>query len=177
MDTTKSPNQGVFGVRLEMSGGGLSAVLTGEHFRPDELDVAAAVSGPSALEAATTDSSPVYLVRDSVVGLAVRSMDVAARRGSPDCHSGQGGAPCGVCEKCMDEGREAFTRVILGSLELPECDLARRVSDAVASVIGLAWTDAPWNGAMSDGDVEEVFTKMGVCPKKGEEDEPHCDDV
>ena len=168
MESAKTQNQGLFAVRLDMSGGCLSAVLTGEHFGVDETDIAKAMAGVCADVSDGYSNSPLYLVRDSVVGLAVRLMDIAATRGSADCHGGQSGAPCGKCEKCMEEGRDAFTRVVLGSLELPECDLAKRVSDAVASVIGLAWTDAPWNGAMSDGEVGEVFTKIGVHPMKGE---------
>ena len=79
------------------------------------------------------------------------------------------GKPCGKCSKCMEARERMFTRVILGSLELPETDLSKRLRDAVQQVIGLPWTDAPWSGPMTDEEVEEVFEELGVAPvKEGE---------
>lgn len=131
--------QGVFAAKLEVVNGELVAALTGEHFGADDADVASAVTGSCAGQAMMDGESPVYLVRDSVVDVAVRS-----KRRMGDC------------------GTEAFTRVVLGALSLPKSDLSSRLRNAVASVIGMTWVDAPWDGEMSEDDVEKVFDELGV---------------
>lgn len=165
----KISGQGWFAVKIEMRGTRAVAVLTGDHFRPDQKDIANAVTGCEGSDSALEGRSPVYLVKDSVVGVALGAYRMKQGLKIVDCHDGARGKPCGKCSKCMEARERMFTRVILGSLELPETDLSKRLRDAVQQVIGLPWTDAPWSGTMTDEEVEEVFEELGVTPvKEGE---------
>jgi len=158
----ENSGHGVFAVRIEVGDHGVEAVLTGEHFGPDEIGVARAVVGEESAKSVANGGSPVYLARDSVVKLAVSSMRRALRSGASDCTSGTCGEPCGYCEECRNAEKDAFTRVILGAIELPPGSLAEGLREAVSSVIGLPWSDAPWEGAMTDEEVAEVFDELGV---------------
>ena len=165
----EKPVQGWFLVRIEMRGRVPVAVLTGDHFWPDEKDIANAVAGVDGKESAIAGGSPLYLVKDSVVRVALGAARMKSALKLSDCHDGARGKPCGKCDKCKDARERMFTRVILGSLELPENDLSKRLRDAVQQVIGLPWTDAPWSVPMTDEEVEEVFEELGVSPvKEGE---------
>lgn len=158
----ENSGHGVFPVKLEFGENGIEAVLTGDYFGPDEIGVAKAMACEDGARSVANGGSPVYLVRDSVVKLAVSSMRRALRSGASDCTSGTCGEPCGDCETCSAAEREVFTRVILGALELPDGDLSERLRDAVSSVIGLTWSDAPWEKAMTEEEAEEVFVELGV---------------
>lgn len=165
----KISGQGWFAVKIEMRGTRPVAVLTGDHFWSNEREIANAVSRVDGNESAIAGGSPVYLVKDSVVGVALCASRTKRCLKIVDCHDGPRGKPCGKCRKCMESRARIFTRVILGSLELPETDLSKRLRDAVQQVIGLPWTDAPWSGPMTDEEVEEVFEELGVTPvKEGE---------
>ena len=161
--TDENSGNGVFFVELVADGGPrVEARLTGEHFRPDEIGIAKAVAAKYGSESVANGGSPVYLVRDSVVRLAMMSRNRALRAGLSECTSGTCNEPCGNCEECRNAERDAFTRVILGAIELPDGSLAEGLREAVSSVIGLPWADAPWDGAMTDEEVAEVFDKFGV---------------
>ena len=161
--TDENSGNGVFLVELVVCGGKrVEARLTGEHFRPDEIGIAKAVSVKYVSASVANGRSPVYLVRDSVVRLAMMSRNMALRAGVSECTSGTCNEPCGYCEECMNAEKDAFTRVILGAIELPPVSLAEGLRDAVSSVIGIPWADAPWDGAMTDEEVEEVFDELGV---------------
>lgn len=147
-------------------------IVDGCHFGADEKDIANAISGDHANSAIADGTSPMFLVKDSVVRTAMRSKRNAIAAGLSDCHDGANGEACGHCEICRDAEREAFTRVVLAGAELPHGDLPSRLRTAVMSVTGMAWVDAPWEGAMSDEEVNEVFEEskeLGLCPEKGEE--------
>jgi len=165
----ENSGHGVFAVRIDVGDHGVEAVLTGEHFGPDEIGVARAVVGEESAKSVANGGSPVYLARDSVVKLAVSSMRRALRSGASDCTSGTCGEPCGDCETCRAAEREVFTRVILGAIELPDGDLSERLREAVSSVIGMTWADAPWEQAMTEEEVDEVFTETGTTKKGTEE--------
>lgn len=161
--TDGNSGNGVFFVELIVGGGPrVEARLTGEHFRPDEIGIAKAVAVKCWSASVANGGSPVYLVRDSVVRLAMMSRDRALRAGLSECTSGTCNEPCGNCEECRNAERDAFTRVILGAIELPDGSLAEGLREAVSSVIGLPWADAPWDGAMTDEEVAEVFDKLEV---------------
>ena len=161
--TYGNPGNGVFLVKLIVGGGPRVEVrLTGEHFRPDEIGIAKAVAVKYGSESVANGGSPVYLVRDSVVRLALMSRKRALRAGLSECTSGTCNEPCGYCEECRNAEKDAFTRVILGAIELPTGSLAECLREAVSSVIGLPWADAPWEGAMTDEEVAEVFDELGV---------------
>lgn len=152
--------QGAFAVKLSFDNG-VSAVLTGEHFNPDEVEVARVIVANESKESVACGGSPVYLVRDSVMRLALSARRNALRTMS-ECTSGTCGEPCGDCDTCRAAERDAFTRVILGAMELPSGDLSDRLRDSVSSVIGMVWADAPWEGAMTEEEVEDVFNELGV---------------
>lgn len=157
---------GVFAVELHIRNGNrVEAVLTGEHFCADEAGIAKAVSGIDGTSLSDDSDAHVYFVRDSVVKLALMSRRRALRSGLSECASGTCNEPCGDCEECRNAESDAFTRVILGAIELPSGDLSDRLRDAVSSVIGMVWADAPWESAMTDEEVEEVFNELGVKSK------------
>ena len=161
--TDENSGNGLFAVELLVKGGPrVEAMLTGEHFRPDEIGIAKAVAAKCGSESVVNGGTPVYLVRDSVVRLAMMSRNRALRSGLSECTSGTCNEPCGDCEECRNAEKDAFTRVILGAIELPPGSLAERLREAVSSVIGLPWADAPWDCAMTDEEVAEVFDELGV---------------
>lgn len=164
--TDGNSGNGVFFVELIVGvGPRVEARLTGEHFMPDEIGIAKAVAVKYGSASVANGGSPVYLVRDSVVRLAMMSRNRALRAGLSECTSGTCNEPCGYCEECMNAERDAFTRVILGAIELPPGSLAEGLREAVSSVIGLTWADAPWEGAMTDEEVAKVFDELGVKEK------------
>lgn len=140
----------------------VEARLTGEHFRPDEIGIAKAAAVKYGSASLANGGSPVYLVRDSVVRLAMMSRRRALRAGLSECTSGTCNEPCGDCEECRNAEKDAFTRVILGAIKLPPESLAKGLRESISSVIGLPWVDAPWEGAMTDEEVAEVFDELGV---------------
>lgn len=161
--TDENSGNGMFAVELILkSGPRVEARLTGEHFRHDEIGIAKAVAVKYGSASVANKGSPVYLVRDSVVRLALMSKNRALRAGLSECTSGTCNEPCGNCEECRNAERDAFTRVILGAIELPDGSLAEGLREAVSSVIGLPWADAPWDGVMTDEEVAEVFYKLRV---------------
>lgn len=165
----KISGQGWFAVKIEMRGTRPVAVLTGDHFRPDEREVANAFAGVYGNESVCNGGSPVYLVKDSVVDVALRASDMKLSSTLIRCHDGLNGNPCGKCEKCRAAREKMFTRVILGAIELPDNNLSAKLVDAIRNVIGLSWADAPWEDPMTEDEVNEVFEELGVTPvKEGE---------
>lgn len=162
----KISGQGWFAVKIEMRGTRAVAVLTGDHFGPDERDIANAVAGVDGRESAVSGGSPVYLVKDSVVRVAIGASRQEQALGLSDCHDGLRGKPCGRCTKCREARERMFTRVVLGALDLPENELSRKLREAIQNVIGLSWSDAPWSDPMTDEEVEAVFEELGVTPVK-----------
>jgi hypothetical protein len=160
----KISGQGWFAVKIEMRGTRAVAVLTGDHFGPDERDIAKAVAGVDGRESAVSGGSPVYLVKDSVVRVAMGASSQKQALELSDCHDGLRGKPCGRCNKCMEARERMFTRVVLGALELPENELSNKLREAIQNVIGLSWTDAPWEEPMTEDEVNEVFEELGVTP-------------
>ena len=156
--TDENSGNGVFFVELVVGGGPrVEARLTGEHFKPDEIGISKAVAVKYGSASVANGGSPVYLVRDSVVRLALMSSKRALRAGLSECTSGTCNEPCGYCEECRNAEKDAFTRVILGAIELPPGSLAEGLREAVSSVIDLPWADAPWDGAMTDEEGAEGF--------------------
>ncbi len=160
----KISGQGWFAVKIEMHGTRAVAVLTGDHFGPDERDIANAVAGVDGQESAVSGGSPVYLVKDSVVRLAIGASGQKKALVLSDCHDGLRGKPCGRCTKCREARERMFTRVVLGALELPENELSNKLREAIQNVIGLSWADAPWEEPMTEDEVNEVFEELGVTP-------------
>jgi hypothetical protein len=162
----KISGQGWFAVKIEMRGTRAVAVLTGDHFGPDERDIANAVAGVDGRESAVSGGSPVYLVKDSVVRVAIGVYRQKQSLGLSDCHDGLRGKPCGRCTKCMEARERMFTRVVLGALDLPENELSKKLRESIQNVIGLSWSDAPWSDPMTDEEVEAAFEELGVTPVK-----------
>ena len=142
--------RGLFAVRLPVEDGEVKARLTGVHY----------VARCKAYEAVARDErvamaegrSPTYLVQDSVVGLARNLLRKCNNQQSKD---------------------DAFARAVIWGLNLPVSGLAERLEDAVGSAIGMTWADAPWNGAMSEEEVDEVFEELGVSRAQQQEGERH----
>lgn len=161
--------QGLFAVRIEMRGGSLVAALTGEHFGPEEKGIAFAVARADSERDVAGGLSPTYLVKDSVIEIAYRMYRLGLKHDASNCHAGDFGGPCGMCDRCKAIAMEQFTMVVLGSLDLPKGDLPERLTSAVGSAVGLSRTDAPWARPMTEEEVEEVFEELGVNPvKEGE---------
>lgn len=155
--------QGLFACKITVKNGRIEVALTGEHYSPDERGVALAMARTDGAYSAANGGSPVYLVKDSVIGVAVRLYKRGLRHDASGCHDGPKGKPCGKCERCKATAGEQFAMVVLGSLDLPECGgLSERLVDAVESAIGLTWTDAPWARAMNDKEVERVFDTLEI---------------
>ena len=160
----KISGQGWFAVKIEMRGTRPAAILTGDHFWPDEREIANAVVGVDGRESAISGGSPTYLVKDSVVRVALGASRTKHSLSLADCHEGPRGKPCGKCAKCAEAREIIFTRVILGGLELPECNLSKNLREAVRQVVGLPWADAPWSSPMTEGEVGNVFEELGIKP-------------
>ena len=147
--------RGLFAVRLPADGGEARARLTGVHYRAAERRMAHKAAESDETAAIAEGRSPTYLVPDSIVGLAKN----IARR----------------CRSERDKG-EAFSWAMAWGVELPESDLSERLEEAVGSTIGMTWADAPWNGEMSEDEVDETFDELGVSRaqlQKGKEDGTH----
>jgi hypothetical protein len=160
----KTSGQGWFLVRIDKRGTRPVAVLTGDHFGPDQKEIANAVAGVDGNDSIKAGGSPVYLVKDSVVAIALGASKKKSALKLTDCRDGVRGKPCGKCNKCIEAKERMFTRIILGSIELPRTELSDRVRDAVQNVIGLQWADAPWCEPMTEDEVNEVFEELGVTP-------------
>lgn len=160
----KISGQGWFAVKIEMRGTRPVAVLTGDHFGPDQYDIAKAVAGVEGKERVALGESPVYLAKDSLVRVALGASNMKLALKLSDCHDGLRGKPCGKCNKCKIARERMFTTVMLGAMELPKCNLSDKMRDAIRLVIGLSWSDAPWSEPMTEDEVNEVFEEQGVTP-------------
>lgn len=155
-----------FGVRLEVVDGSLCAVLTGDTYDGISIDKGIGTFEATSRSALASDSSPVYLVRETVIRVAVQMMRRMIRDEAVDCHEGENGKPCGQCKTCEAAKREAFTHVVLGNLIIPGTDLQVRLDPVVRSTIGLGWVDSPWWPPLTDEEVEEIFEELGVTRKE-----------
>ena len=164
----KVPRQGLFAVRIKADDGRVAAVLTGEHFDADESAVAKVIVGDDGRESMTEGVSPVYLVRDSVIRLALSAYGKALMAVVSKCYDGPRGKPCGRCYVCKEAKSRAFTMLVMSSLELPECDLSERLKESVANTIGMTCADAEWSDPMTDEEVKRAFRKLGVKRAKKE---------
>ena len=160
----KISGQGWFLVRIEMRGTRPVAVLTGDHFCPDQKEIANAVAGVDSRESVVHGKSPIYLVKDSVMRVALGSSRTKLALKLMDCNDGLHGKPCGKCEKCRAAREKMLTMVILGAIELPDNNLSMKLMDAIQNVIGLSWADLPWEDPMTEDEVNEVFEELGVTP-------------
>ena len=122
-----------------MAHGEVRALLTGDHYGADDGYSASVATEKDVKAAMLEKRSPMYLVPDSVVRMA---MDVRMR--------------------CDEGGDEAFTRVVLGGLLLPLSDLTGRIDKSVISTIGMTTMDAHWCEAMTDNEIDRVFKELGV---------------
>lgn len=157
-------NQGMFAVRLCAENNHIVARLTGEHFSAEECATAKnKFYCDEKLRHSFLDlESPTYLVRDSVVRLAFdNSRDPKLFK----CHDGVNGTPCGECEECEKEKREAFTWVILGDVYLPDSNISKNLVHSISSMFGTAKLCTGFEVKMSKREVKDVFEYMGVCPK------------
>ena len=158
---------GVFAVKLSFLDG-ISAEFTGEHFIKDDIGLAVAKYGAS--DRSRGCKSPVYLVSDSIVRLALAAKRNAVRMGMSDCTSGIYGEPCNDCEICRKAEREAFTRAVLGGIRIPG-EFHGRLMVALSKSIGMTCY-IPLDAPMTEREVEEAFKEMGT-ERKGETDESH----
>ena len=159
---------GVFVVRIGHDGGKTSVELTGDHFDPDEMDEARIVSVEDGKESYARGGQPVFLVKDSVVGLATGLYGSYVMAVASNCHNGPNGRPCGKCRECIDAKSRAFTAIVLPAVELPDSDLSKRLFESVSNTIGMTSVDAPWSRKMSRREISSVFKKMGVKPANKE---------
>lgn len=159
--------QGWFVVKLPVRGGAPVAVLTGEHFSSDERMLAMATIGINGKSDIVDGGSPAFLAKDSAVRFALQARRRALRDGFSACHAGDKGMPCGECELCDAARNDAFTRILLGAVEVYGRGLSERLRNVLSSVVGSVWVDAPWETAMDDEEVDDVFKELGVEPKKG----------
>lgn len=164
----KTSGPGWFLIRIDMRGTRPVAVLTGDHFGPDQREIANAVAGVDGKESVASGGPPVYLVKDSVVGLAISASRMKGALKLSECHDGLRGKPCGKCERCREARDRMFANVILGALELPGGDLPRRLRETIQQVVGIPWADAPWSDPMTDEEVKRVFEELGVTPANEE---------
>lgn len=158
--------QGLFGVKFEIVDGSLCAVLTGDHYSGGETAKALKAFVEDSKSVLMLGSSPVYLVRDTVVRVAVQMMRRMIRDEAVDCHEGENGWPCGSCKTCEAAKKEAFTHVVIGNLEVPVSELQIRLDSVVRSTVGLGWVDSPWWPPFTDEEVKEVFEELGVTRKE-----------
>lgn len=152
--------QGLFAVRISIKNGVPVAILTGKHFNSESIDTAYDLLLAESKNAILRSKSPVYLVKDSVVKLALDAMRNALSYGMSSCRAGNKGKPCGTCMTCLAAKDEAFTRVVLGSIEPIEG--FQHLQIALSRAIGSTRVDATWDIRMSDKEVEEVFSSLGV---------------
>ncbi len=170
--------QGWFAVKLQIRDGRTVAELTGDHFRSGQEDAANDAVSIGLKHAISEGESPVYLVRDSMVEVAVGAARRATRSGLSDCNRGIGGKPCGECERCLAAQREAFTSVILCGVDLPEDGVSARLCETVPSVLGMSFADAPWKEGMTDKEVNDILEEteeIGLVNnnRKEKDDETH----
>lgn len=141
---------GLFAVRLVPDWGGtVRAAPTGEHFGAHEHGAAEFTAEEAGRESVASGGSPVFLVRDATMRLAIGAMRRAIRAGR--------------------SSREAFTHVILGGIgeRAPE-----RLADAVMSVTGILRLDEPWAGAMEENEVSLALSELAA-ERKEDRHEAH----
>lgn len=149
--------EGKFVVGLTCEGRA-EAVLTGRHFMPEE-------SIEAERFVAEENSCPcskvaMFLADDSHVSFAASSCRRAVKSGMSGCVKGRRGKPCCKCPECLDAMADAFTRYMLGSVELPRCGLSERLKDAVSDVIGMTTVMPSWIRKMEQSDVDDLVEKM-----------------
>lgn len=159
---------GYFTVKLIRENGNVEARLTGDHFDSDEIDEERIVSVDNWNESYFRGDQPVFLVNDSVVGLATRLYGSHVMAVASNCHGGPNGRPCGKCRECVDAKSRAFTAMVLPAVELPDSGLSKRLFESVCNTLGMTSVYAPWSRKMSQREVSSVFNKMGVKPANKE---------
>lgn len=168
---------GLFTARISADDGRIAVVLTGDHYAANESDAVAALQRKEQGVALAHDASPLYLIRDTGVRLAVDARRRVLQHGFEGCHDGRRNRPCGTCVACTRAKVNAQTRVLLSKIELPDDSLAQRLRAALGSVIGLNWIDAPWEVELTQPEINKLLKEIGISQEnKGEKDnEAHQD--
>ena len=137
--------QGCFAVKFSMVDGDIAAVLI-DHFKSTDAHVANAVAGCDLLSAMSEYESPTYLVPDSIMSLAAELHD-----------------------RDVEPKLNAVTTIVINGVKLPDSDLSKKLKVSLADTIGMFWSDAHWEGEMTEEKVEEVFNVFGASHEKEEE--------
>lgn len=168
---------GLFTARISADDGRIAVVLTGDHYAANESDEVAALQRNEHGMDLANDASPLYMIRDTGVRLAVDASRRVLQHGFDGCHDGHRNRPCGTCVACTRAKVNAQTRVLLGKIELPDDSLAQRLRAALGSVIGLNWIDAPWEVELTQPEINRLLKEIGISQEnKGEKDnEAHQD--
>lgn len=160
---------GLFTARISADEGRIAVVLTGDHYAANESYAVAALLRKERGVALAHDASPLYLIRDTGVRLAVDARRRVLQHGFDGCHDGRRNRPCGTCVACTREKVNAQTRVLLGKIELPDDSLAQRLRAALGCVIGMNLIDAPWEVELTQPEINRLLEEIGI--RKGNEDE------
>ena len=168
---------GLFTARISADDGRIAVVLTGDHYAANESDEVATLKRKEQCVALAHDASPLYLIRDTGVRLAVDARQRVLQHGFDGCHDGRRNRPCGTCVACTRAKVNAQTRVLLGKIELPDDSLAQRLRAALGSVIGMNWIDAPWEIELTQPEIKRLLKEIGISQEnKGEKyNEAHQD--
>lgn len=139
----ETEKQGCFAVRfVEDDELGIKAVLTGDHWRKEDLSLAKAVADEACREAVIKHESPVYLVPERVVQCAAHLIDKP----------------------------EMMTQVLLYATNhshwFPSVGVVdaymKRVMKIVLTTLGGSVVDVPWGNALTDEEVQKIFDAFGV---------------
>lgn len=160
---------GLFTARILADDGRIAVVLTGDHYAADESNAVAALQRKEHGVALAHDASPLYLIRDTGVRLAVDARRRVLQHGFEGCHDGRRNRPCGICVSCTRAKVSAQTRMMLGKIELPDDSLAQRLRAALGSVIGLNWIDAPWEIELTQPEINRLLKEIGISQEKKDE--------
>ena len=160
---------GLFTARISADDGRIAVVLTGDHYAADESDAVAALQRKEQGMALAHDASPIYLIRDIGVRLAVDARRRVLQHWFEGCHDGRRNRPCGTCVACMRAKVNSQTRVLLGKIELPDDSLSQHLRAALGRVIGLNWIDAPWEVELTQPEINRLLKEIGISQEKKDE--------
>lgn len=137
----KGETQGCFAVRfVKDKSMGVRFELTGDHWKAEELDRAKATVRKDCGLALANYDSPIYLVPEKVVQCVAR-------------HA---------------EDVELATQMLLyasdprACSDVPTDSAANRIMQSTIATLGGSTIDAPWGGALTDDEVQEILYTYGV---------------
>jgi hypothetical protein len=139
----------------------VSVTLRGLHYVADDEGCASLVCRAENTEGGESFQFPLDAVRADIAARSQLHLLKGAAN-AYGCEDPDGSDACGKCERCRMALCDELSMSLLDSAILPDCEFARKLSDAVWEMTGRWVLDTPWAADIDDKRIAQLFEQLGV---------------